>query len=401
VQNQLRMSCITTACVFASVLVVGGGSTAASAASTSGPEIKLGVISAETGADSPNKTEQTNAIQANVDQINAAGGINGHKVEVIIADDTSTAQGALTAAQNLVSQGIVGVMGTEPSIEGPAEQYLSAHNIPISYPASDAGTLADPNLYSPWGYSGGNLPASNSLGKFLKGLGVSKMAGVAWGAVPIAVSLVDGPLKVASQKEGVQTVLNDLSPTVTTTDFTSDALKVKSSGAQGIYSAMDSHSLVALAVALHQQGAKLKAPIYVAPLYEQTTLTDPNEAGLEGSIVQYWFEPNQVNTPAMAAYKKTMAKYAPGDPLDFSATEGYIQSSLLLQGLQGVHGTATPQSLGAAIKKITNFTGQGLIAKPLNFTLPKSAPQNLQSCFWYLKIKNAKFVPDDQKPICG
>jgi ABC-type branched-subunit amino acid transport system substrate-binding protein len=255
-------------------------------------------------------------------------------------------------------------------------------------------------MYGPWGNSGGSVPNSTSLGQFVKSLGVTKMAGVAWGSVEITVSLVGGPLK-AAQKLGVQTVLTDLSASPTTTDYTAEALAVKSSGAQGLWSALDGHSLLALGTAISQQNVHLKAAVYASPLYEQSTLTDPEEPALEGSYVQYWFKPLQVKDAATAAYKAALAKYAPGNPGGFYATEGYLEADLLIQAIAGVKGAITTNTVGAAMKSLTDYTGAGLIPRPLNFSLPKTATQNQENCFWYVKIKNKQFVSEDAAAICG
>ena len=46
-----------------------------------------------------------------VDEINAKGGINGKKVEMLVQDDASTPEGGKTAAEKLLSQGVVELIG--------------------------------------------------------------------------------------------------------------------------------------------------------------------------------------------------------------------------------------------------------------------------------------------------
>jgi hypothetical protein len=45
---------------------------------------------------------------------------------------------------------------------------------------------------------------------------------------------------------------------------------------------------------------------------------------------------------------------------------------------------------------LASYTGAGLTPKSIDFTQPKQDPQNLQNCYWYVKIENRNFVPVDK-----
>lgn len=371
---------------------------AALAASTS--PVKIGFIASETGVESAGESAAIAAAKARVDEANATGGINGHKISLVVADDQSSPQGAVTAAQSLVSQGVAGILFQSTAVEGPAEQYLSSHGIPMAALGADPTEIADPELFSIEGASGPSVPGNTSLGKFFNTLGVTKVAGVTVGSLSVAVALLEAPLKAAS-KVGVQTVLNDLSPALTTTDFTSDALKVKASGAQGSYEALLGPQNIALATALSQQGVHLKAAVYAATNYESSTLADPNEPSLEGTYLQYWFAPMETKTPAVEQYKSVLAKYAKGTFGGLLETIAYVETDLLLKGVAGVHGGVTPSSLTHALNDVSSYTGAGLIPQPVNFTISKTASSNLQKCYWYPEILHRQFVVHGTAPVCG
>ena len=82
-------------------------------ADTTKDPIKIGVVLSESGASEPLGTPEMKAIELFVDQFNAAGGIDGHPIEVIIKDDQSDPNVALEATVELIEQeGVVAVIGT-------------------------------------------------------------------------------------------------------------------------------------------------------------------------------------------------------------------------------------------------------------------------------------------------
>ncbi len=76
----------------------------------SGP-IKIGVIVPLSGAAGPNGKHVLAAIEAEADRLNEDGGIDGRDVEVISRDDQSEPATGVSAATDLVSEGVDVVMG--------------------------------------------------------------------------------------------------------------------------------------------------------------------------------------------------------------------------------------------------------------------------------------------------
>ena len=86
----------------------GTGSTAAS----SGNEILVGEFGSLTGAQATFGTSTHNGIMMAIDEVNAAGGINGKQIVVKTEDDQSKQDEAANAVQKLVSQnGVIAMLG--------------------------------------------------------------------------------------------------------------------------------------------------------------------------------------------------------------------------------------------------------------------------------------------------
>ncbi len=72
---------------------------------------KIGGLFAITGPASPLGTPERDTALLMEKQINATGGINGHPVKLIIYDTKSTETDTVLAAKNLISQGVVAIVG--------------------------------------------------------------------------------------------------------------------------------------------------------------------------------------------------------------------------------------------------------------------------------------------------
>ncbi|MCU1290166.1 MAG: Branched-chain amino acid transporter, amino acid-binding protein [Acidobacteria bacterium] len=94
--------CVVTS-IFLSIACVqkgGDGNTAGVSSDT----IKVGVYGDLTGQTASFGQSTKNGIQLAVDEINAAGGINGKKIELIVEDDQGQPQQATTVVQKLINQ---------------------------------------------------------------------------------------------------------------------------------------------------------------------------------------------------------------------------------------------------------------------------------------------------------
>ena len=91
------------------------GSAAASSGSSSGDVITIGTISPNTGSLATYGTAVTTAVDLAVEQINAAGGVNGSQIKIVNADDQFDPTECLNAFNSLVSQGIGLIVGSVTS----------------------------------------------------------------------------------------------------------------------------------------------------------------------------------------------------------------------------------------------------------------------------------------------
>lgn len=83
---------------------------------------KIGAVFAVTGPASPLGTPERDTALMTEEQINKSGGIGGHPVKIIIYDTKSVETDTVLAAKNLLSQGVVAIVGPSQTGESLALQ---------------------------------------------------------------------------------------------------------------------------------------------------------------------------------------------------------------------------------------------------------------------------------------
>lgn len=116
------------------------GGQAAQTESASKDPIRVGAIFSMTGPNSPLGVPEKQAVELLVKELNGAGGVDGHPIEVIFEDDKSDNTEAVKAIKKLVSKekvvAVLGSSGSGPSL-GMAE-FAAAEKLPlISMAAAD------------------------------------------------------------------------------------------------------------------------------------------------------------------------------------------------------------------------------------------------------------------------
>src|ERR1700753_1604968 len=153
----------------------------------SGAPIKLGVLTSLTGDASSSFTTVSQGVKARIGLQNAAGGVNGHKLQYVVADDTSSGPGAVAAAQQLIEQDhVYGIMENSSFFSAAAATTTKA-GIPVTGVSFDAGPewfdKSATNIFDAYGYGNYSL-VSTTYPKFFKLKGATKVAAIGYGSSP-------------------------------------------------------------------------------------------------------------------------------------------------------------------------------------------------------------------------
>ncbi len=94
----------------------GGGTSTEKKASTESKEpYKIGAIFDISGPGSSLGIPERDTVQMIVDKVNAAGGIDGHKIDLIMLDNKSNETESALAVKNLIQQGVLAIIGSSTS----------------------------------------------------------------------------------------------------------------------------------------------------------------------------------------------------------------------------------------------------------------------------------------------
>lgn len=116
----------------------GSNSSGASTSSSGGGTIPIGISEPLTGNDATYGIDYVDAVKVGVKQVNATGGVNGHKIVLNIKDDLGSTSQAVTVAHQLVDSNVVAVIGPELSAQALAAESVYANgNLPIYIGASN------------------------------------------------------------------------------------------------------------------------------------------------------------------------------------------------------------------------------------------------------------------------
>ena len=116
-----------------------------------GEPIKIGVIASLTGPAAAPVESVMNSLKLEADRVNAAGGVNGRQLELIVEDDGSVVDKAIAAATKLIKQDNVTVLlGPFPPYELPAVRQIAEDaQVPeIIYQPPSLDQLATPYKWS-------------------------------------------------------------------------------------------------------------------------------------------------------------------------------------------------------------------------------------------------------------
>ena len=86
--------------------------------------VRIGLMCPLTGKWASEGQDMRQIVTLLADDVNKAGGVNGHKIELIVEDDAGDPRTASLAAQKLASAGVIAVIGTYGSAVTEAAQNI-------------------------------------------------------------------------------------------------------------------------------------------------------------------------------------------------------------------------------------------------------------------------------------
>jgi ABC-type branched-subunit amino acid transport system substrate-binding protein len=337
--------------------------------------ITVGGIYDETGP--IDATVERDTVRSYFDLVNAQGGVNGYKFQLIDCDSKYDPSSAHQCAQKLISQGVLAIVGWL-SLSGEQNEtpYLTSQGVPI------IGGLGVPSEFqSPLSYptTPSLVTDGTALGTHAGQIGLKKPGVIFLNAnfiQPVEASFLSAMKQQGISPVDVETV------DATKADYTDIVLKFQTSGAQSVAAFVDPFSYARLFQAMERQN--FHVPILGGGLDKASANRQYGSAviGADSAtpVLEYL---DHTSTPAIAQYLNAVRTYFPGQyqALDSYTTYQWLAAEVFVQAVKSIgNGAVTRQSLVNALNNLKNFDDGG-ITPPISYS-PGSSHDPLHCLQW-------------------
>jgi branched-chain amino acid transport system substrate-binding protein len=185
-------------------------------------QIKIGVAGPVTGANAAFGAQLKNGAEQAVEDINAAGGVNGQKLQIVVGDDVSDPKQGVSVANKFVSEGVKMVVGHFNSgVSIPASEVYQEANIIQITPASTNPRFTERGMWNTFRTCGRDDQQGAVAGAYLADKFKGKKVAFVHDKTPYGKGLADETQKTMNGKglkevmyEGVNTGEKDYSALV-------------------------------------------------------------------------------------------------------------------------------------------------------------------------------------------
>ena len=366
----------------------GAGSNSASAASkATGSPYNIGVICSCSGTNAATLTMFSNMIVAWSDSVNAAGGINGHPVQLFTSDDSQNPGTALSAVTKMVTQDHVIAIIDDSNVDAAFGSYISSAKVPVVGGNLDSDLYAsNPYFFTAGGTTDGIPPGIVAAAKTAK---VDKLGVMYCQGVPICAELPPVLQKLGTP-EGVNISYSGAIASAAP-NYTAPCLAAEQSGANGVFVANGPPQTLAVVESCAAQGYK---PTYIAAENSLANSLLGNSAinGAVGELTN--LAATDTSNPAIAAMVQALNTYKPGLTSSAEYNPGATMmwaAGLLFQAAAkagNLGNNPTPADVLTGLYALKGETLGGLTA-PLTFTKGKATSL---PCWFYFQVKDGKFA---------
>ncbi|MHB8718234.1 MAG: ABC transporter substrate-binding protein [Candidatus Dormibacteria bacterium] len=336
--------------------------------------ITVGGIFDETGA--LDATVERDTVRAYFDQVNAAGGVNGYKLQLIDCDSQFNPSVAHQCAQKLLSEGVLAIVGWT-SVSGEQNEAVYLNNRTSSCPQCGipifGGLGVDAEFQSPLSF-----PVAPPLGaqgyaggKRLCDIGYKHPAVVYLNA-PSFASVNEGILKglstcgEAPALKGNDDVGVDIA---NTQDYSSVVTPWLTDGTASVLAGLDPFSIARLYQAMEREQLSAGKSLVGSGL-DKTSAEAAYGTYFQGAVsgTPVLEVVGHESSPAIADYLNTVKRYYPSQvsSLDVYCVEQWVAAHVFVAALTKVAGTVTRAALVTAAQNLQNFDTGGL-TQPLSY----------------------------------
>jgi branched-chain amino acid transport system substrate-binding protein len=197
-------------------------------------QIKVGVAGPLTGPNAAFGAQLKNGAEMAAADINAAGGINGQKIELVFGDDVSDPKQGVSVANKFVGDGVKFVVGHFNSgVTNPASDVYAENGIMMVTPSATNPTITEKKLWNVFRTCGRDDQQGQVAGQYIANQLKGKKVAIVHDKTTYGKGLADETQK-AMNKANVKEVLYE-GVNTGEKDFSALVAKIKASGADIVY----------------------------------------------------------------------------------------------------------------------------------------------------------------------
>ena len=354
----------------------GGGTSAGKSEIAPGAPIKVGSIVTQSGA--INFTSSAQGTKAYVDMVNARGGVDGHKIQLIQYDDQLSASTGQSEFKSLAAQGIFTYAAfNAPATEGGLKKLLDGVGIPLLGSFGEYDEFHDNLAFC---FTAANIHYAYEMGAYLKTLGVKK---------PALLYVTNADANVDAQILGGFTKGFGAAPTYKavkqpTDSYQGDVTQMRIDGVDGLVSLLDVGSYQRFLQAAGSYAQQLKHvadPLFNVPSIKALSNSDGTYVGSDLSFVDS-------SDAAVQAYVKAVTtEFGSSAQIDYIGLAGWFDGQILVDALRSMHGVYTKAGLVKAVEGLGTYTSD--LTNPLRFGPGR---RDVNQCLQFGKLTAGKVV---------
>jgi branched-chain amino acid transport system substrate-binding protein len=368
---------------------------AGSSGSATGTPIKVGVVCSCTGPFGATGIADAGKVaKAWAESVNAAGGIQGHPVDLVVDDDASNPATSVTAATSLIGAHVAVILDLT-TLDATWEKQVDAAKIP-SVGGTSALDYTDPNFY-PAGQTQDSVPyAAVAMSKAAGG----NTVGVLYCAEAPQCQGITTPIKQIASQQGLKYTYS-ASIAATAPNYTAQCLGAKQNGVNALFVSHASGVFVHVAQDCTTQGYN--------PAFIENALGFTMQVASAPGVI-WGFYPNTPfwasDRPEVKEMDTALDKYSPGltdDTNGFSqfSASAWVGGKLIEAAVENAGVSAGDTVDAAAVTRgldsMHNETLGGWVPGVLNFTAgkPHSVP-----CFYEGRVQGGAPKLLSTTPTC-
>ncbi len=354
--------------------------------------VKIGMLGAWSGVLGAVTASAPRTMQAWVANQNAKGGLNGHPISLIVADDQGDPATTLTLARRLVESDKILAMAGNINLFGfpQLEKYMRSKNVPMLGDGIDPGWYSSPIAFPVTSHLGDQILAGLQL---LVSGGTSKLAMLY--CLEVAALCTYFKEKTLSSPMG-KYIAQNYQVSLVAPSYTSQCLRMKGAKIDAIYLLMDTAGAARLVQDCAVQGFKPKVML----LGLDATKDMPTIPALKDTLVPgaTASPADGQGLPAVENYRRAMATYGPKVGESGTGMLSWVAGEMLAFGGKNLPEAPTSADLMAGLWKVKNETLGGLTV-PLTYAKGKSAVA--KPCTFLWGVANSRFsAPQGAKLFC-